>query len=90
MEDSGLLAGMPTGMEVVFFVVAGAIVTGRRQSGSDGSFHHGTFETLDGSRFELHCTGCQYAMLADGDRGALTYQHDVLRSFVRGNAVGRD
>lgn len=70
-------------------VTVQATCTGKRQSG-DGSFHHATFELLDGTRLELACTGREYGMLAEGDRGALTHQGDVLRSFTRGTAVGRD
>jgi hypothetical protein len=80
-----------------------ATCVGKRQSRSSGtpatadspgasgsSWYYATFELIDGTRRELHCSGRDYGMLAEGDRGPLTYQGDVLRSFSRGTAVGSD
>jgi hypothetical protein len=45
---------------------------------------------LDGNRLLLNCSAQQFGILAEGEVGVLTYQHDVLRSFTRATAVGRD
>jgi hypothetical protein len=71
-------------------VAVQATCTGKWTSGPHGDFHHAAFELLDGTRIALACSGPDYGMLAEGDVGALTYRHDLLQSFTRGMAVGRD
>jgi hypothetical protein len=69
---------------------SGTPATGDSPGTSGSSWYYATFELIDGTRMELHCSGRDYGMLVEGDRGPLTYQGDVLRSFSRGTAVGRD
>ena len=75
-----------------------AVVVGKRMSVSNhhhnqaGDVHMGrssstwyyvTFEVESGSRMELSVSGQEYGLLADGDRGRLTFQGTRYKTFER-------
>ena len=43
-----------------------------------------TFEVESGDRMELHVSGEEYGLLAEGDRGTLSFQWTRYLSFTRG------
>lgn len=47
--------------------------------------HLVTFETSLGARHELAMHGADYGLLAEGDRGTLTFQGTRYQGFVRSN-----
>ncbi|MEO7714792.1 MAG: DUF2500 domain-containing protein [Capsulimonas sp.] len=47
------------------------------------TYYHATFEEEDGSRSEFQMTGQQYGLLAEGDRGRLTFQGTRFGGFER-------
>ena len=48
-----------------------------------GGAAHGTFQVESGDRMELRLSGAEYGMLAEGDRGRLTFQGTRYLSFER-------
>ena len=66
---------------------ANAVVVGRREevSGFDhtSTSYYATFQFDNGERLELGLKGTEYGMLAEGDRGILTYQGTRYLGFVR-------
>ena len=66
---------------------ADAVVVGRREevSGFDHTrtSYYATFQFENGDRLELGLKGTEYGMLAQGDRGKLTYQGTRYLGFVR-------
>lgn len=56
---------------------------------SNASLHHtsttyyATFQVESGDRMELHLTGQEYGMLAEGDRGKLSFQGTRYLGFER-------
>ena len=64
-----------------------AVIVGRRTdvSGMDhtSTYYFATFQLGNGDRLELALKGTEYGMLAEGDRGKLTYQGTRYLSFVR-------
>lgn len=56
--------------------------------GMHGSVHHSTsyyvtFQVESGDRIEFSVSGSEYGMLAEGDRGQLTFQGTRFLSFER-------
>ena len=47
------------------------------------SWYYVTFQVESGDRMELQMTGPEYGMLAEGDRGRLTFQGTRYVSFER-------
>lgn len=47
------------------------------------SWYYVTFQVKSGDRMELQMTGPEYGMLAEGDRGRLTFQGTRYVSFER-------
>ena len=47
------------------------------------SWYYVTFQVESGDRMELQMTGSEYGMLAEGDRGRLTFQGTRYVSFER-------
>lgn len=74
-----------------------ATVVSKRQDVSRSTHHHGTghhhhststsyyvtFQVNTGDRMELHVSGYDYGMLAEGDVGTLTFQGTRYISFER-------
>ena len=90
MDDPGFFASMPTAFEVVFFGILGLIalvfglIVWRIVS-------HRLKPTQTAQATCVgNCSGRDYGMLVEGDRGPLVDQGDILRSFRRGTAIGQD
>lgn len=71
-----------------------AAVTGKRTAVSGGhgdtgasTAYHATFELPDRTRIELLVGAREYAQLAQGDRGQLTYQGTRYQGFQREGAA---
>ena len=78
-------------------LTVGALVTAKRtnvshhrHSGADGVGHtassttyYATFEVKSGDRMELQLSGQDYGLLAEGDRGYLTFQGSRYLGFER-------
>ncbi len=68
-------------------VVTKRTCVSRHSSGNAGSHtttsYYVTFEVDSGDRMELQMTGREYGMLAEGDRGNLTFQGTRYLSFDR-------
>lgn len=78
-------------------LTVGALVTAKRtnvshhrHSGADGVGHtassttyYATFEVESGDRMELQLSGQDYGLLAEGDRGYLTFQGSRYLGFER-------
>lgn len=47
------------------------------------TFHYVTFQVESGDRMEFHLGGREYGMLAEGDRGRLTFQGTRYLGFER-------
>lgn len=71
-----------------------AIITGKRQEvhhhhSADNTAmhtstsHYVTFQVESGDRMELYVPGSEYGMLAEGDRGRLTFQGTRYLGFER-------
>lgn len=45
--------------------------------------YYATFQVESGDRMELHVSGAEYGMLAEGDTGKLTFQGTRYLGFVR-------
>jgi len=70
-----------------------AVVVGKRtsvsgnHSGEDGGMtsttYYVTFEVASGDRMELRLSGSEYGMLAEGDRGQLSFQGTRYLGFER-------
>ncbi len=75
-------------------VVKRADVSHRHGGGSMNHMHHSTtwyyatFEVESGDRMELNVTGQEYGLLAEGDRGRLTFQGTRYLGFERDTASG--
>lgn len=50
---------------------------------SHSTTYYITFEVESGDRMELHVSGMEYGMIAEGDRGKLTFQGTRYLGFVR-------
>ena len=50
---------------------------------STSTSYYATFEVESGDRMELHISGTEYGMLAEGDQGMLTFQGTRYLSFER-------
>lgn len=48
--------------------------------------YYATFQVESGDRLELQLSGTEYGLLAEGDRGKLTFQGTRLLSFERSEA----
>ncbi|GAA1397349.1 DUF2500 domain-containing protein [Luteococcus peritonei] len=62
--------------------VRGSAGTGDLTSSST-TWYHATFEFADGSRPELDLSGRAYGLLAEGDRGLLTWRDTVFKGLER-------
>lgn len=51
---------------------------------SSSTHYYATFQVESGDRMELSVSGPEYGMLAEGDRGSLTFQGTRYLSFQRG------
>ena len=67
-----------------------ATIVAKRMKVSGGSGDHMsstsyyvTFQVESGDRMELHLSGTEYGMLAEGDRGSLTFQGSRFVEFKR-------
>lgn len=81
--------------------VEAEIVTKRenvsRHTNMHGDTHHhhtstsyyATFQVESGDRMELHISGQDYGMLAEGDRGKLTFQGTRYLGFERGREADK-
>ncbi|MEK3800727.1 DUF2500 domain-containing protein [Peribacillus sp. FSL H8-0477] len=58
-------------------------VSGGSGDSSASTWYYITFETENGDRKEFQIKGQEYGMLADGDRGTLSYQGTRYRGFNR-------
>ena len=65
-------------------------VTRYHHGGANGHHHHHTsttyyvtFQVESGDRMELHVSGAEYGMLAEGDNGRLTFQGTRYHGFER-------
>ena len=65
-------------------------VTRHHHGGANGHHHHHTsttyyvtFQVESGDRMELHVSGSEYGMLAEGDNGRLTFQGTRYHGFER-------
>lgn len=50
---------------------------------SSSTWYYATFQVESGDRIELSISGQEYGMLAEGDRGTLTFQGTRFLSFER-------
>ena len=50
---------------------------------SHSTSYYVTFQVESGDRMELHMSGMEYGMLAEGDYGKLTFQGTRYLEFVR-------
>ncbi len=50
---------------------------------STSTSYHVTFEVESGDRIELNVPGSEYGLLAEGDRGRLTFQGTRYKGFAR-------
>ncbi len=50
---------------------------------TSSTWYYATFEVSSGDRMELHLSGSEYGMLAQGDRGMLTFQGSRYLGFER-------
>ena len=57
--------------------------SGDHMSTTTSSRYYVTFQVESGDRMELQMTGPEYGMLAEGDRGRLTFQGTRYVSFER-------
>ena len=70
-------------------VVAKRVNVTHHRSGTDmtqchtSTAYYATFQVESGDRMELQMTGPEYGMLAEGDRGRLTFQGTRYVSFER-------
>jgi hypothetical protein len=58
-------------------------VSGGANDTSTRTDYYVTFEHKEGQRHEFPVTGPEYGMLAEGDRGILTYQGEWFKGFRR-------
>ena len=65
-------------------------ISRHRHSGANGYHHHTTsttyyvtFQVESGDRMELHVAGHEYGLLAEGDKGNLTFQGTRYLGFER-------
>ena len=57
--------------------------TGHMGHSTTSTTYYATFQFASGDRMELHVSGPEYGMLAEGDRGDLTFQGTRYLGFVR-------
>lgn len=50
---------------------------------SSSTSYYATFEVESGDRMEFHVSGAQYGLLAEGDKGSLTFQGTRYLGFER-------
>ena len=56
---------------------------GMHHGSHSSTWHYATFQVDSGDRMELPVTGPEYGMLAEGDRGRLTFQGTRYLGFER-------
>lgn len=66
-----------------------SLATAGAGSSWSSTYYYATFETDDHNRFELEMDGRQYGMLAEGDRGIVTWRDTVFQAFNRDEPLGR-
>ena len=59
------------------------VFTGKVQTMHTSTYYYATFQVESGDRMELAVSDAEYGMLAEGDRGALTFQGTRYLSFRR-------
>ena len=57
--------------------------TGGAAHVTSSTTYYATFQVESGDRMELRLSGAEYGMLAEGDRGRLTFQGTRYLSFER-------
>ena len=57
--------------------------TGGAAHVTSSTTYYATFQVESGDRMELRLSGAEYGMLAEGDRGRLTFQGTCYLSFER-------
>ena len=50
---------------------------------STSTTYYVTFQVESGDRMELHLSGCEFGMLAEGDKGKLSFQGTRYLGFER-------
>lgn len=56
---------------------------GTMSAGTSSTSYYVTFQVESGDRMELHMSGPEYGMLAEGDRGRLSFQGTRYLGFAR-------
>ena len=59
-------------------------VSARSRNHMSHTWYYATFQVESGDRMELHLNGTEYGLLAEGDRGSLTFQGSRYIEFKRG------
>ena len=59
------------------------VSTGNVQTMHTSTYYYATFQVESGDRMELAVSGAEYGMLAEGDRGMLTFQGTRYLNFRR-------
>ena len=59
------------------------VSTGKVQTMHTSTYYYATFQVESGDRMELAVSGAEYGMLAEGDRGMLTFQGTRYLNFRR-------
>ena len=62
------------------------VSTGKVQTMHTSTYYYATFQVESGDRMELAVSGAEYGMLAEGDRGMLTFQGTQYLNFHREGA----
>ena len=62
------------------------VSTGKVQTMHTSTYYYATFQVESGDRMELAVSGAEYGMLAEGDRGMLTFQGTRYLNFRREGA----
>ena len=62
------------------------VSTGKVQTMHTSTYYYATFQVESGDRMELAVSGAEYGMLAEGDRGMLTFQGTRYLNFHREGA----
>ena len=65
------------------FANGGDVTGAHGYSANSSTWYYVTFEVESGDRMEFSVDGREYAMLAEGDTGKLTFQGTRYLSFVR-------
>ena len=66
------------GFEILFSLAFFAVL-----AVTSSTTYYATFQVESGDRMELRLSGAEYGMLAEGDRGRLTFQGTRYLSFER-------